>query len=346
MRPVPTEGTEPYTDAVHPAPFGGHRPTFTFLGFPTTVRPGFLVFSALLAVLYPFPLGLWIAAAMAVFTLLHEFGHAWMARRAGCIAAISLDFMVAYASYRPRRPLSWSQRAAIALAGPLVQVGTAMVVLLATGTNPFDRASIVRTDLGVSVWWAGVALGVLNLVPLLPLDGGAIVASIVDSFAPETGRVWVLRASMVVTAAIAAVAIMYDYTGLVPLLVFMLVVQYQTLVAPARLHQLLVTRHLDPIGDPDVDAIIADALIEDGHADHAGQFAAAAYRACPSASLAVAAARAALRDGRPDDAVAWLWVADRSSIDPHDVQFAMARSEDFTALRGRPDASAKWFAEE
>lgn len=299
----------------------------------------------LLALLYPFPLGLWVAAAVAVFTLIHELGHATMARRAGCVAAISLDFMVAYASYRPRRQLTWFERASIALAGPLAQVTSAVALLVATGTNPFDRDSIVRTDLGIAVWWAGVALGLLNLIPLLPLDGGAIVASVVESFAPQTGRLWVLRASLAITAAATVVSLVWGGTGLVPLFVFMLLVQYQTLVAPARLHQLLASRDLSPSGDADVDAVIIDALVDDGQTEHAAQFAAAAYRACPAAAVAVAASRAAVRAGRLDDAVEWLWVADRSRIHTDDVSSVVGTSEDFAVLRGRSDVSAQWFAE-
>lgn len=303
------------------------------------------MFVVLLAVLYPFPLGLWVAAAVAVFTLVHELGHAVMARRAGCVAAISLDFMVAYASYRPRRALTWFERASIALAGPLAQVSSAVVLLLATGTNPLDRESIIRSDLGIAVWWAGVALGVLNLIPLLPLDGGAIVASVVESFAPRTGRIWVLRASLAVTAAATVASLASGRTGLVPLFVFMLLVQYQTLVAPARLHQLLAAQDLSPSGEADVDTLIIEALIDDGQSDHAAQFAAAAYRACPAASVAVAASRVAVRSGRLDDAVSWLWVADRSRIHADDVSSAVAASEDFEVLRGRSDVSAEWFAD-
>ncbi|MEN9793101.1 MAG: hypothetical protein RL330_1179, partial [Actinomycetota bacterium] len=146
------------------------------------MRPGFIAFVVLIAVLYPLPLGLWVAGSVAVFTLLHEWGHAWMARRADCEASISLDFMVAFASYRPRRELRWGERAAIAFAGPGIQIATALAILAATGTNPLDRDAVAGSDFTIAVWWAGLALGVLNLVPLLPLDGGAIVASVVESF--------------------------------------------------------------------------------------------------------------------------------------------------------------------
>lgn len=317
--------------------------TFSFLGFPTSVRPGFWVFLFLLAFLYPFPLGIWVAGAVALFTLLHEFGHAWMARRADCVASISLDFMVAYASYRPTRPLSWRERAAIALAGPLVQVATAHLVLVALGANPFSRSDIIASDATVAVWWAGIALGVINLVPVLPLDGGAIVASIAEAISPTAGRTWVLRLSLVLTAITASIAVASGWIGLVPLLVFMLFMQYQMLVAPARIHRLLSLGSIEPTGEPDVDLIVVEALLSDHQPDRALTFAAASYRSCPAAATAVAAARAAMATGDHDKAVVWLRVAERSEVDAGESIDAIKLTDDFAPLRERPDASAKWF---
>lgn len=330
-----------------PAPERGQRNvgTFSFLGFPTSVRPGFWVFLLLLTALYPFPLGLWVAFAVAVFTLLHEFGHAWMARRAGCVASISLDFMVAYASYRPRRPLSWRERAAIALAGPLVQVVTAHLILVGLGANPFDRDDIVASDATVAVWWAGVALGLVNLIPVLPLDGGAIVASVVESVAPKTGREWVMKISFVVTALGAVAALVWGWFGLVPLLAFMLIMQYQTLAAPARLHQLLSAGELQATGEPDVDQMVVDALVLDNQAHRALSFAEASYRACPASSTAVGAARAAAVMGNIDAAVRWLHVAERSQVDAGEFLDLVRGTEEFVVLRDRPDVSAEWFAD-
>lgn len=316
-----------------------------FLGFPTSVRPGFWVFLALLTFLYPLPLGLWVAGAVAIFTLLHEFGHAFMARRADCDASISLDFMIAYASYRPRRVLTWRERAAIALAGPLTQLVAAHLLLLMLGANPFSRTDIVAGDVTIAVWWAGVALGVLNLVPLLPLDGGAIVASIVEAFLPKTGRVWMMRVSLAVTAAITIAALLTGWVGLVPLLAFMLMMQWQTLVAPARLHRLLSAGSLQPTGEPEVDQIVIDALLSDEQAAHALDFARRAYLACPATIIAVQAARAAMALGGPDDAVAWLLVAQRSQVDAGEFDEAMRLTDDFEPLRSHAGASAEWFAD-
>ena len=56
---------------------------FRLFGFDVRVRLGFILFVGLIAFINPGPLGLWLGAALAVFTLLHELGHAVAARSAG-----------------------------------------------------------------------------------------------------------------------------------------------------------------------------------------------------------------------------------------------------------------------
>ncbi len=327
------------------APPARPRPSsFDLFGFPTTVRPGFIAFVVLIALLYPFPLGLWVAGCVAAFTLLHEWGHAWMARRADCEASISLDFMVAFATYRPRRELRWAERAAIAFAGPGIQIAAALAILAATGTNPLDRDSVAASDFTIAVWWAGLALGVLNLVPLLPLDGGAIVASVVESFAPRTGRLWVLRVSIATTAVAGSAALSAGFLGLLPLLVIMLSMQWQALSAPSRLHRALSDPAIAPSGDPHLDGLVVGALSSDGQHRRAVDFARAAYRTCPSASVAVEAARASLAGGSHDDALAWLRVADASRVDADDVARIIEFVRDLDGLRGHPEVSEAWFS--
>ena len=76
---------------------------------------GFLLFVGLVAFINPGPLGLWLAGSLAVLTLLHELGHAVAARSAGAEAAISLDFMAGYTSFRSKRPISKPRRALISM---------------------------------------------------------------------------------------------------------------------------------------------------------------------------------------------------------------------------------------
>ena len=320
------------------------RNVFNVLGFPTTIKPGFGVFLAFLIFLYPYPLGLWMAAAVGVFTLIHELGHALAARMSGCTASISLDFMVAYAAYEPRTPLTWGQKARIAIAGPSLQISCAVAVLLLNSTNPFSRADITISDATISIWWAGIALGVLNLVPLLPLDGGAFVASIVEHFMPGKGNDIVLKSSAAVTAVLFALCLLSGNRELAPLLVFMLFMQYQTLALPQRQKKFLMNPALAPEGDPEFDTMISASLLSAGDAAKALWFATEAYRLCPADTNAFMAARSAMKLGDHPLAAQWLRISEESQIDSGRFQILFNHTTDFDQLRGRSDMSDEWFA--
>ncbi len=316
---------------------------FNVFGFPTTVRPGFGIFLAFLVFLYPFPLGLWMAGAVGVFTLIHELGHALAARLSGCTAHISLDFMVAYAAYEPRNPLTWGQKARIALAGPSLQIVSAVTVLVLNSINPFSRADITISDASISIWWAGIALGVLNLVPLLPLDGGAFVASIVEHFMPGRGNDIILKLSATVTAVLFGLCVATRNTEIAPLLVFMLFMQYQSIAAPQRQKKFLSNPSLTPEGDPRIDAMIATGLLRSGNASKALRYATDAYQLCPADTNAFIAAQCAVKLGNDSLAVQWLHIAEQSQFDSGRFQILFNHVTDFDQLRGQSEMSDEWF---
>jgi len=311
---------------------GRYRAAFTAFGFPVSVRPGFPLFIALLAFLYPFPLGIWIAVAVAVFTFVHELGHALTARRIGCRAEIALDFMVAYAAYHPPRQLKWHERALIAISGPALQAMASIVFLLGMGIHPFSRESIGSSNAAIAVWWAGLALGAINLVPVLPLDGGAVVASLLDAVTGGRGRHVMVRVSIVVTAAITATLLASGNASFLPILVFLLFMQIQML----RAERIISSLSVDPAGDPQQDSLIADMLLEDGQHQHALSFARHAYTLCPAASTAVVAARACARLNNFSDAGQWLLAAEASSLNLTALGTLLEQSPEFHAMRTSP----------
>ncbi len=123
-------------------------------GFPVHVRTGFLLFMVLVVLINGTDIGLWLAAFMALFTLLHELGHAFAARATGAEAEISLDFLAGYASFVPTRPLKRWERAGISLAGPAVQIFGGATLLRAHrwrhrrrpihGLSPLHRRAVGR----------------------------------------------------------------------------------------------------------------------------------------------------------------------------------------------------------
>ena len=99
-----------------------------------------------------------------------------MARRFGATASIALDLLYGYASYVPARPLARWERALIAVAGPAIEILLGVVVLLAMGADPLSIDSVAETPARYAIWWAGPVIGLVNLIPALPLDGGTIAS--------------------------------------------------------------------------------------------------------------------------------------------------------------------------
>lgn len=218
---------------------------FRLLGFDVHVRTGFVIFTALIVFLYQDGFGLWLAGSIAVLTLLHELGHAVAARRAGCEASISLDFLAGYTSFRPSRALSRGQRALISIAGPFTQIAISVVVLLAMGVNPVSFDSIRQSDAAAAIWWAGPAIGAMNLIPVLPLDGGHLAMTGLETFVGKRAMRVMAVASVVVTGGAAVVLFLSGLTGFVIFIGFLLLNQFQILQATSKRQGEVVGRSVD-----------------------------------------------------------------------------------------------------
>jgi Zn-dependent protease len=173
--------------------------------------------------------GLWLAAGIAVFTLAHELGHAIAARSTGAEAEISLDFLAGYASYVPTRDLARWERAGIAVAGPATQIVLGLAVLVVMGVQPFDRGDVTSSNAAFAIWWSGPMLGLVNLFPVLPLDGGTIAATALDRLSPGRGHRIMATISLPLTLVGLVVLALDDrWRFLTPFLAVLLVLQLQS----------------------------------------------------------------------------------------------------------------------
>lgn len=194
-------------------------PAFRLFGFPVRVRGGFLIFLLLIVGVNGTAFGPWLALSIAAFTLLHELGHAFAARATGARAEISLDFMAGYASFVPTRPLSRLERAAISFAGPGVQIVLGLLLfVLVNGGFSWPSAD---EHLQFAVMWAGPAIGLFNLIPILPFDGGNILEQLVAVFAPDRAREIMIGITLAVVGGGVVYAVLHP--PLRPFIVFMLV---------------------------------------------------------------------------------------------------------------------------
>jgi Zn-dependent protease/CBS domain-containing protein len=122
--------------------------------------------------------GLLSALLFFVSLLLHELAHSVVARRAGLeVSSITL-FLFGGASEMTREPDDPRTEFRIAIVGPLTSFALAglfwLLGVAVAGAAPDLLLGVVRY-----LVWINVALGVFNLLPGFPLDGGRVLRALV-----------------------------------------------------------------------------------------------------------------------------------------------------------------------
>lgn len=183
----------------------GAMPSFRLFGIPVTIRPSFLVIAALIGFTSRRPIVYLVAWVAIVFLsiLIHELGHAITARSYGAEVAIELNGIGGLTSWSvPDKELGPGQRALVAAAGSGVGVlfGGA-VWLFERFTGPYDEVAgfVVSNLILVNVFW-----GLLNWLPIRPLDGGHLFTSLLQKVIPSKAEV-IANVVFFITAAAALV---------------------------------------------------------------------------------------------------------------------------------------------
>ena len=117
-----------------------------------------------------------VALIFFMSILLHEMSHSLLARRYGIpVSGITL-FVFGGVSNLTKEPASARQEFWIAIVGPL----TSMLIALALGAAYFVLSPIDKGVAGISLYLAviNLAIGIFNLVPGFPLDGGRVLRSV------------------------------------------------------------------------------------------------------------------------------------------------------------------------
>ena len=154
----------------------------------------------------------WIAGGLAAVTFLasllaHELAHALVARRSGIeVTSVTLWLFGGVASLA-REPATPSADLRVAAAGPATSLGLAG--LFATTSGAVEATAAPHILVSVTGWLAGVnlMLGLFNLLPGAPLDGGRVLRAIL----------WRLRGDRhraALTAVGAGIVIGYGLVGL------------------------------------------------------------------------------------------------------------------------------------
>ncbi len=168
-------------------------------GFPLRIEPFFFVTAWLIGGRQePQWMIVWV---VMVFTgvLAHELGHAFAGRRMGLEPWIQLIAFGGLTGWSRPRPLTSRQQILISAAGPAVGIVIG-VSILAMGwlgvLNGAPPAMIRVLDMAV---WVNLGWGVLNLLPILPMDGGHIASAVAEMVAGRRGRIAARVLSIVLT---------------------------------------------------------------------------------------------------------------------------------------------------
>ena len=302
------------------------------LGFPVSVRPGFFGLVVVAVLTNPGAFGFWLAGSLAVLTLTHELGHAAAARAFGARAEISLDLLAGYTSYMPTRPMTTGERVATILAGPAAEIGPALVALALMGANPLSYESVTDTDARWAVWLAGPVLGLFNLIPLLPLDGGMVVSTVLERYSPKRGRRIALGFSIAITSvAMVALALQPRLRLTALFALALLVVQVLQLASELRAGRPSVWRNPG--------RAIVEQLLDSGETAQAAELGARLFQEERSADVAVLMARCAARLGEISTAEAWLQAARYATDDPGIVVDELEQHVDLAPVRSAPAAA-------
>lgn len=213
--------------------FIGDRPTtpydlnFRLLGVPVRVHPLFWLVAAVLDIHdVPKYLLMWIGVVF-VSVLVHEMGHALTIRSFGWRPSILLYTFGGLAMYQPTRQDPRKQ-IVISLAGPAAGFLLAALVALlvkasgnpvlfwfgkprginfAIGVENENLFNLVAQLLEVNIWW-----GVMNLLPVWPLDGGHVCYELLSELRVPQALPKALTVSVLVAGAVAvyAIASMHD----------------------------------------------------------------------------------------------------------------------------------------
>ncbi|MFN8126937.1 MAG: site-2 protease family protein [Candidatus Nanopelagicales bacterium] len=135
------------------------------------------------------------AGLLMVSILFHELAHAFAARMFSYpVSGITLWAMGGYTTYRPAARHGPLREAAIAVAGPAATLSIAAVAYAGEQVAPPGLLRVMLAALAS----ANLLVGLFNLLPGAPLDGGSVVKAVVWGITgrAETGQVvaaWVGR---------------------------------------------------------------------------------------------------------------------------------------------------------
>ena len=181
----------------------------------------------------------WYALAFMVLlfscVVAHEFGHIFMARRFGVSTPTVTLLPIGGVAQLERIPEKPSEEFLVAIAGPLVNVVIAAILILVFGAR-LDTANLVGLDHTAASMIDRLAivnlfLVAFNIIPAFPMDGGRVLRAALAS------RMGYVRATEIAATIGQFVAFALGFFGLFgnPLLIFIAIFVYLAAASESHL---------------------------------------------------------------------------------------------------------------
>ncbi|AEN04852.1 site-2 protease family protein [Halolamina sp.] len=232
--------------------YAGFIEGFTGVGFePGRLRAG----------LTPWIIGITAAVGLFVSVTLHELGHSWVALRYDIeIESITLWILGGMAALSSI-PKEWNREFWIAIAGPITSFLVAAVCYVGAVLSP-ESLQVSRFIVG---WLAitNLTLGVFNLLPAFPMDGGRILRALLARSQPYATATRTAGRIGVLFAFLFAIVGVLTFQLLLLLLALFIYGAATTESRAVVLDELLEGITVDDVMSRDPPSIDADATVEE-----------------------------------------------------------------------------------
>ncbi|MBW2454665.1 MAG: site-2 protease family protein [Deltaproteobacteria bacterium] len=173
---------------------------FKLFGIPVEIQMSFWLIAVLLDIdtvlrgQHKFLILVWVAVVF-LSIMVHELGHAIAMMRHGMRPEITFHMLGGLTSAHGIQRLTRPQRIFVSFAGPLAGFVLAGIVFAITLAVPSlvapvpeaaSKATLVIQTAVVQLLWVNFGWGIINLIPVLPLDGGHILE---DLLGPKRTRI-------------------------------------------------------------------------------------------------------------------------------------------------------------
>jgi Zn-dependent protease len=179
---------------------------FTLAGIPVKVEWFFFIVAALFGFGYSYDPTLFLGWVVIMFLaiLFHEMGHAFMYRRFGVQPSIVIH---GFGGLTYGRSLPVGRDLLVSLAGPFVGILIGLPLLYVRMNVPI-RDDRVWALLGMGIF-TNLAWAILNLLPLMPLDGGNATNSFLSLVLRRDMTRFTRVLSMITGSGLALLALQY-----------------------------------------------------------------------------------------------------------------------------------------